>query len=287
MAALLGALLLAPMVQAEEPVRLEPAAPGLGERALLHLQVAPADSTEFPVGLNAAVRPTADPKVFEFVALRVGSVGVILGTPPDTLRFDIPATIEEARPELLLPLRSVGALGPHWGPTILLALLVLLPVVLLVIWLFRRRKTRVEVPVVPLEPAHVIALRELDRLERDQLVQSRRFEEFYVRGSRILRDYAGRRFELPVLDWTTRETLDALLEHPVAAPHTDAVAPLLRAADEVKFARHQPLTEDGERWLRQARDFVHHTFKVEEPEPEDGTDAGPGGDAGNVTEVPA
>lgn len=269
---------------ASAAIRLEPEVPRLGEKALLRLESAPADSTDHPVGLNAAVRPTEDPLIFEFVPLRVGSVGVVMPATSDTVRFTVPATIEDPRPELLRPLRFVGELGPHWGLTAAAALAVLAAVAALVAWWFRRRRSpQVEVPV-PLEPAEVIAMRELDALEREQLVQARRFEEFYVRGSHILREYAGRRYELPVLDWTTRETLEALYDLPKAQPQAGRVAPLLNAADEVKFARHEPQVEDGLHWMREARLYVESTLAVEDPGPDhEEEDPGSGGEIAGVS----
>ena len=196
---------------------LDPPNPKLGQRAMLRLEVAPADSTEWPVGLNAAVRATDDPMEFELIPLRVGTIAVALPAVGDTLRIEVAGSIEDARPELLRPLHSVGKLGPRWGTTIAVASLLLLLVLGGLFWWFRRRAEMAPVPVVPPEPAHLVALRELDRLRRDRLLEGGRFEEFYVRGSHVLREYAGRRFGLPVLDWTTTETLS-----PTRIPSTPA-----------------------------------------------------------------
>jgi len=259
---------------------LEPEHPALGERALLRLESAPADSTDYPVGLNAAVRPTEDPRVFEFVALRVGEVGVVLPATSDTLRFAISGTIEEPQPGLLRPLHSVGELGPNWATAILIALVLLAGLGALLLWWLRRRGAGEAQQGPPPEPAHVVALRDLERLEADRLVQDGRFDEFYVRGSHIIREYASRRFELPVLDWTTIETLDALQSTEAAQPQISIVAPLLRAADEVKFARHEPIAGDGVHWLRKARDYVQLTLQVEQPDAADNADDPGSGDAG-------
>jgi hypothetical protein len=262
---------------------LEPEPPALGERGLLRLEVAPADSTEWPVGLNAAVHPTDDPREFGLVPLRVGTVGVLLPATGDTLTFEVPTSIEEVRPEYLRPIHSVGALGPRWGGTILLAALVLGLLLAAAVWWIARRRRLAPVPEVPPEPAEVVALRELAILEADGLVVDGRFEEFYVRGSHILREYAGRRFALPILDYTTTETLEAMRAHALADRFAGTVAPLLSAADEVKFARHQPDQSDGDSWLREARGFVNASTPVAEPEQTVDDDAEPGGRAAEVS----
>jgi hypothetical protein len=264
---------------------LEPDPPALGERALLRLETAPADSTQWPVGLNAAIRATVDPAEFEFVPLRVGTVGAVLPATGDTLFFEVPTTIDEVRPEFLRPLASIGDIAPDWRLTILLAVLVL-GLVAAAIWVyFARRRSQAPVVLPPPEPAEIVAMRELARLEDEHLVEAGRFEEFYVRGSHILRDYAGRRFGLPVLDFTTSETLDSMRDDERASGFVSGIAPLLIAADEVKFARHHPERADGEHWLRSARDFVEIT--TPEPEPEEATSGDDAPGDGKVAEVSA
>lgn len=280
-ALLIGLLLLGPAAGA---ATLDPPEPALGQRARLTLDAAPADSTAWPVATNAALRPTDDPRVFEIVPLRVGELAVVLPATGDTLRFEVPATIDDPRPERLRPLHSVGEIDPRWGPTLALAALVLALLGGVLVWWLRRRARRsIERPAPPPEPAHVVALRELDRLERAGLVSAGRFEEFYVRGSHVLREYAGRRFGVPVLDRTTTETVDALREHPVASGHLPGVVPLLAAADEVKFARHRPEPVDGETWLRRAREFVEATRPRPGPTAEAGDGSGPGGPLAEVS----
>jgi len=274
---------MALVASAGSAATLDPPSPTLGQRARLRLEVAPVDSTEWPVGLNAAVRATDDPMEFELVPLRVGTIAVVLPAVGDTLRIEVAPSIEDARPELLRPLHSVGKLGPRWGTTIALASLLLMAVLGVLFWWFRRRAGMAPVPVIPAEPAHLVALRELDRLRRDRLLEGGRFEEFYVRGSHVLREYAGRRFRLPVLDSTTTETFDYLRSTTVAESAVEAIIPLLRAADEVKFARHEPQSADGEHWLGRAREFVDATTLVEEPTAEEDGDIGPGGVTAEVS----
>jgi hypothetical protein len=241
---------------------LKPERPGLGERAFLELNTAPSDSTDWPVGLNVAVRPTDDPARFEVMALRVGEVGVVLPATGDTIRWDVPASIAEPSPELLRPLHPVGEISPRWGWTLALIALALALVAAAILYWRGRRRTEGPPEPVPAEPPEVVARRELDRLERDGLLERGRFEEFYVRGSHVLREYAGRRFELPILDLTTSEALERLASAGKADDTGRVMRPLLDAADEVKFARHEPEAADGVHWLGRARDFVEETTRA-------------------------
>jgi hypothetical protein len=255
-------LLLVVAVGAAADPTLEPERPGLGERALLELDAAPADSTDWPVGMNVAVRPTEDPSRFELMALRVGEVGVVLPATGDTIRWEVPVSIAEPSPELLRPLHGVGEIAPRWGWTLVLVVLVLALVLATILYWRSRRRSDDQPEPVPLEPPEVVARRELDRLERDGLLEGGRFEEFYIRGSHVLREYAGRRFELPILDLTTSEAVERLASTGGADDTSRVMEPLLSAADEVKFARHEPETADGVDWLGRARNFVEETTRA-------------------------
>lgn len=107
-------LLLGAAVADADPV-LEPPAPALGERGRLRLDSVPADSTQWPEGIGAAVRPTADPLSFEVVPVRVGRVGVALPAGGDTLWWNVEGRLDQAAPELLRPLWTVGDLDPPGG----------------------------------------------------------------------------------------------------------------------------------------------------------------------------
>ena len=60
------------------------------------------------------------------------------------------------------------------------------------------------------QPAHLLALAELDRLQQAELGDAERFEAFYVRLSAILRRYLGWRFGLRALMQTTEEFVAGL-----------------------------------------------------------------------------
>lgn len=235
---------------------VEPSAPQLGERALLRLQAAPADSTELPRALDVALRATADPKVFEVIATRVGLARIVLPATGDTLSWDVQPRLAEVTPDSLRPWARVGDLGPNWWPTALVLLALLTP---LGWWMSRLRRRSEPFEIQLVEPPHVIALRRLDELAARGWIAAGRFDEFYVEASHTLRAYVGGRFGVPALDWTTDETFDRLLaaghERQTLAP----IDPLLRSADIVKFAGQLPTEHQAESWLARAREWIEST----------------------------
>jgi hypothetical protein len=110
------------------------------------------------------------------------------------------------------------------------------------------------------QPAHLIALAELDRLQQDELGDEDRLEAFYVRLSTILRRYLGARFGLRAPMQTTEEFIDGL---PGAAqaltPYRTLLSTLLAGFDLVKFARHRPQRRDREEAFRRVRAFIERT----------------------------
>ena len=170
----------------------------------------------------------------------------------------LPEGADLKKPKDIAPPVALAWRGlPVWAWVAIAAALVLL--VLALLWWRRARRRRL-LRGAPSQPAHVLALAALDRLQRDDLITLQRIEEFYVRVSGILRYYIEWRFGLRAPEQTTEEFLDAMLiaGGPIAA-HRDLLSAFLAHCDLVKFARHQPAPDDMHDALQRAREFVEHT----------------------------
>ncbi len=155
------------------------------------------------------------------------------------------------------------------------------------IYLLRRRKRKDMVlePRKTSEPAHVYALRELDRLKEDRLWQNDQVKAYYTRLSEILRTYLWMRYGIKTLERTTDEIMTSLSDTELAQQEAyDMLLGNLRFADLVKFARMQPSTTENEGALQQAYDFVHATKYVGEQEPAAKEGGDEKGDAGEEQE---
>ena len=126
-------------------------------------------------------------------------------------------------------------------------------------FLWRRRCLSGAAGAAP-RPAHLLALAELERLERELPVGRSASEEFYVRLADILRRYALGRFGLSAPTQTTEELLAAVdrTGGPVAA-RQQLIGGVLAQCDLVKFARRQPTPATAPGSLREARTFVEQT----------------------------
>lgn len=252
-------IVLALWVAVAAAATLEPADPQLGERARLQLETAPADSTEFPQGLNVVLRATADARVFEVIAVRIGPAAIALPATADTLRWDVQPRLAQATPDSLRPIDRIGSIGPDFRPHFVLVALVV--AALLAWWWRRRRRAPLTAPAfeMPLRPPHEVALERLESIRRSGWIGEGAFDRVYVEASHALRDYVGGRYRVPALDWTTSETIDRLLDAGYERDDVAAIDPLLRAADAVKFAAHRPSPHQAESWIDDAHRWIERT----------------------------
>ncbi|HWL95487.1 MAG TPA: hypothetical protein VNT79_18355 [Phycisphaerae bacterium] len=113
------------------------------------------------------------------------------------------------------------------------------------------------------EPAHVWALRELERVAADKLLERGRIKEYFYRIDAILRGYVERRFGLMAAEQTSEEFVRALQDADVLDEDQKAVLQrFVAACDPVKYAKQRP-SEDSIAWIGScARDFVLQTMQT-------------------------
>jgi hypothetical protein len=125
------------------------------------------------------------------------------------------------------------------------------------IWWWRRTRRPVALPPLP---AHELALEALRLLQLQDLITQQHIEAFYVRLSAIIRQYIERRFGLRAPEQTTEEFLAALLDTGgLITAHRGLLSTFLHHCDLVKFARHQPTSDDMRQALESAMVFVEQT----------------------------
>lgn len=171
--------------------------------------------------------------------------------PVDTLQgfkditnpLDVPFNIQELAPYVLLFLVLVG-LG-----------------IALYFWIQKRKKKQPEIKTEPMivEPAHIIALRELESLKSKRLWQQGQVKNYYIELTNIIRRYLHLRFNIDATEMTTEEILHALRLTDCSNESITAITRLLRLADLVKFAKAQPLESEHEDAYKQAFIFIEIT----------------------------
>ncbi|MBN1507569.1 MAG: hypothetical protein JW955_12025 [Sedimentisphaerales bacterium] len=126
-------------------------------------------------------------------------------------------------------------------------------------WLvLRSRRARELVRIF--KPAHEVAYARLRALVAEDLIEAGRIKEFYERISGILRHYIEDRFDLHAPERTTEEFLAELrFTEVLSSAHKEVLGEFLTHCDLVKFAKHQPTTEQVQRTFDLVKDFIEKT----------------------------
>jgi Domain of unknown function (DUF4381) len=175
---------------------------------------------------------------------------------PVTVASVVPEGVDYTEPKDIAPPMSLPQ--PGWPAAVWVVLgMVAAAGAAAALW-WRRRRPRAA--AIQRQPAHLIALAELDRLQQTELGDEDRVETIYVRLSAILRRYLGWRFGLRALVQTTEECVaDLPGAERALAPYGPVLSALLTSFDLVKFARYRPRRGEVEDALRRVREFIERT----------------------------
>lgn len=152
-------------------------------------------------------------------------------------------------------------------PWLLLFWLAVLLVAGLVAWL-RSRKRSAEGPAFR-EPAHITALRKLDKWRGDKFWAPERQKQFYSGVTDALREYIVARYGVGAMEMTTAEIFDGLRGTDIPADLYEEMKDLFERADFVKFAKYVATPEDNASVLPQAVRFVTSTYQAPAEENQD------------------
>lgn len=176
---------------------------------------------------------------------------------PVTVTAIVPADADVTTPKDIAPPVALPRRG--WPPWVWYSMAACAGAGLVsALWWYRRRR---RVPAAPAtQPAHLVALEALRRLQRDDCIGQHRIEEFYVRLSAIVRHYIEWRFGLRAPEQTTEEFLAVVLHaDQLIAAHQSLLSAFLEQCDLVKFARYQPTAQDMQHALASAHTFIEQT----------------------------
>ncbi len=155
---------------------------------------------------------------------------------------------------------------------------------LFLIWYaLRKRKDNqpfFAIPQKPKEPAHVIALRELDRIKEEKIWQQGKTKLYYSELTTVLRQYINDRFDIQAMEQTSIETIAAFKYRRslVDEKSFENLQRILTNADLVKFARYEPLPDENNMALVDSYFFVNQTKIVEMTTPKEEVDDREGDD---------
>ena len=201
-----------------------------------------------------------DTLVFDSQTLQVRTM------PVDTATFKVhdikgqiryPVTFREVLPWLGLGLGLAGLIA-------------------LIVWLIVRYGRKRNAEAERKEPAHIVALRKLDKYRGDKMWAPEKQKAFYSGITDTLREYIDARYDIGAMEMTTAEIMKDLKNTDVAEDLQSGLKDLFERADFVKFAKYTASDEDNASALPLAVRFVTSTYQTEVEE--DNGDAKKGGE---------
>ena len=144
--------------------------------------------------------------------------------------------------------------------------LVALLVIGLISWILGRRHSA-DGPAFQ-EPAHITALRKLDKWRGDKFWAPDKQKQFYSGVTDALREYIVARYGVGAMEMTTAEIFDGLRGTDIPADLYQEMKDLFERADFVKFAKYIATPEDNATVLPQAVRFVTSTYQTQIEEEE-------------------
>jgi len=131
-----------------------------------------------------------------------------------------------------------------------------------VVFFIKRNQSRKT--AAPLEPAHVIALNDLEQLDKKGLLEEGRIRLYYFELSEIFRRYLEHRFRFPAVEHTSEEIAGEITHVEKLSKEMRILATsVLKNTDQVKFAKCIPAPEDISRDRSDIKRFIEETREQE------------------------
>jgi hypothetical protein len=146
-------------------------------------------------------------------------------------------------------------------PWIYGGILVLLALTALILYLVYREKKTDEIRQA--EPAHIRALRQLDKYRGQQYWKPEQQKNFYSGVTDALREYIASRYGVGALEMTTAEIFHDLKDSDIPEDLYQEMQELFERADFVKFAKFTATDQENATVLPQAIRFVTTTYQTE------------------------
>ena len=143
-------------------------------------------------------------------------------------------------------------------PFIFAVLIIILIIYLLKRYVFKAKEKIITTKPKIIIPPGVIALQELEKLEKDKIWQQGNIKEYHTQLSEIIRRYCEDKFKFIALELTTNEILEEL-NIILTNTQINNLKLILQRADLAKFAKSKPINTENIESMFLAKEFVNST----------------------------
>ena len=141
--------------------------------------------------------------------------------------------------------------------------LALAGLIALAVWLIVRYRRSRNPEYARKDPAHIVALRKLDKYRGNRMWAPQMQKAFYSGITDTLREYIAARYDIGAMEMTTAEIFKDMKTTDVPADLREELKDLFERADFVKFAKFTASDEDNAKALPLAVRFVTSTYQAE------------------------
>lgn len=139
--------------------------------------------------------------------------------------------------------------------------LALIGLIALIVWLIVRYRRTHNPEYVKKDPAHIVALRKLDKYRGNSMWAPEKQKAFYSGITDALREYIADRYGVGAMEMTTAEIFNDMKNTDAPADLLEELKELFERADFVKFAKFTATDEDNAKALPTAVRFVTSTYQ--------------------------
>jgi len=139
--------------------------------------------------------------------------------------------------------------------------LLLAGLIALAVWLIVRYRRAHDPEYIKKDPAHIVALRKLDKYRGNKMWVPEKQKAFYSGITDTLREYIAARYGVGAMEMTTAEIFNEMKDTDAPADLLAELKELFERADFVKFAKFTASDEDNAKALPVAVRFVTSTYQ--------------------------
>ena len=143
-------------------------------------------------------------------------------------------------------------------PWLLVVIIIALIIIILRKYVFVRKQNKIKLAPKVIIPAHVVALKELNELDKAKIWQAGNIKKYHTELSEIIRRYTEIRFRFIALELTTAEIIENLKDK-VSSSEIKDIKVLLQRSDLAKFAKSKPIDIENTESMQLAKGFVLST----------------------------
>lgn len=197
------------------------------------------------------------------IPVLVGKDTLVFSGPEAITVTELPIDMESFQPNDIKPQAKVPYTLKELFPWIYGSAMILMAIAILVLWFIHRERKSREEALLAAEPAHIRALRKLDKFRGEKFWKPEQQKASYSGVTDTLREYISARYEFGAMEMTTAEIFDSLKGSDVPEELYKEMKELFERADFVKFAKYTASEQENATVLPRAVHFVSETYQKE------------------------